>query len=67
MKMKASENGKRSSYIPPFSRRKDFCGKVREAERKIKELKLEGSWVKVSRLMWVLRNAWWGYRRYPFK
>ena len=24
-------------------------------------------WKEASRLQWTLRNAWWGYKRYPFK
>ena len=64
--MKASENGLRPKYIPPYSRRKDFCQKVRETEREVSALKIRGDWAGVSRLRWVLRNAWWGYKRYPF-
>ena len=62
--MKASENGKRPSYIPPYSRRKDFCRKIRDTEREIRNLKEEGKWKDVAHLGYVLRNAWWGYKRY---
>jgi hypothetical protein len=65
--MRASENGKRPSHIPPYSRRKDFCRKVRDTEKEVRELKDEGNWKEASHLQWVLRNAWWGYRRYLFK
>jgi hypothetical protein len=67
MKMTASENGKRPSYIPPHSRRKDFSRKIRETEMKISELRGQGKWREASRLRFTLRNAWWGYKRYPFR
>jgi hypothetical protein len=54
----------RPSYIPPYQRRKDFCRKIRQTEKKINQLKNEGDWAEVSYLRWVLRNAWWGYKRY---
>jgi hypothetical protein len=52
------------SYIVPYDNRKKFCRKVRDTERKIQELKDEGQWKDVAHLGYVLRNAWWGYRRY---
>jgi|ETNmetMinimDraft_21_1059911.scaffolds.fasta_scaffold02362_5 hypothetical protein len=64
--MSASRNGLRLRHIPPYSRRKDFCSKVRRTEEKIQHLKKEGKWRDVSHLEYVLRNAWWGYKRYPF-
>ena len=65
--MKASENGMRVKYIPPYSRRKDFCGKIRETEKKVRSLKSENNWTGASRLGYTLRSAWWGYKRYPIK
>ena len=37
--MKSSRNGLRPSYIPPYSRRKDFCRKIRQIEKEIQNLK----------------------------
>ena len=51
-------------YIVPYKNRKNFCRKVRETEEQIKCLKAEGNWKEAIRLEWVLRNAWWGYKRY---
>lgn len=65
--MKASRNGQRPCYTPPFSRRKDFCRKVRETEKQIQRCKDEGAWKKASHLQWVLRNVWWGYKRYQYE
>ena len=65
--MMASEDGLRPSYIPPYSRRKDFCRKIRDTEKKIQTLKEQKRWKEASRSQWTLRNAWWGYKRYPFK
>lgn len=62
--MKASKNGLRPAYIPPFSERKNFCSKIRSTEKEIYSAKDKGEWRKVSYLRWVLRNAWWGYKRY---
>jgi len=64
--MKASKNGIRPSYIPPFSKRKYFCRKVRQVEKEIRNLKAGDSWVKASYLQWYLRNVWWGYKRYTY-
>ena len=51
-------------YIVPYKKRKKFCRKVRDTERKMQELKNEGRWKDASRLGYILRNAWWGYKRY---
>ena len=64
--MKRSRNGLRPSYVPPYSRRKDFCGKIRQVEKEIQNLKADDSWAKASYLGWYLRNVWWGYRRYTY-
>tara|TARA_Y100000593_G_scaffold74398_1_gene136903 strand:+ start:8019 stop:8198 length:180 start_codon:yes stop_codon:yes gene_type:complete len=54
----------RPSYIPPYSRRKDFCRKIRDTEKQINELKKKNNWTEASRLCYTLRNSWWGYKRY---
>jgi hypothetical protein len=51
-------------HIVPYNKRKKFCRKVRDAEKKIQKLKDEGDWESASRLGYVLRNVWWGYKRY---
>ena len=51
-------------YIVPYSTRKTFCRKVRDAEKEMQKLKDEGKWAEVARLGYVLRNSWWGYKRY---
>tara|TARA_R100000808_G_scaffold25062_1_gene61110 strand:+ start:1156 stop:1338 length:183 start_codon:yes stop_codon:yes gene_type:complete len=53
-----------ASYIVPYSKRKNFSLKVRQTETQIRLLKSEGEWKKASDLEYVLRNAWWGYKRY---
>ena len=57
----------RPSYIPPYSRRKDFSRKIRDTEKQINELKNKNQWTEVSRLCYLLRNSWWGYKRYNAK
>lgn len=64
--MKASANGQRPKHIPPYSRRKDFCRKIRETEKEIQQLESEGGYNKARYLRWLLQNAWWGYKRYEF-
>ena len=55
---------KRLPYIPPYSRRVDFCRKIRETEKQVQFLKNEGRWREMSHFTWYLRNVWWGYKRY---
>jgi len=51
-------------YIVPYSNRKKFSRKVRDAEREKRKLEGEGKWLGAARLGYILRNAWWGYKRY---
>ena len=51
-------------YIVPYSNRKTFCRKIRDSEKKVQELKNENKWKEAANLQWVLRNSWWGYKRY---
>ena len=51
-------------YIVPYKNRKNFRRKVRDTERQIQNLKQKGKWKDVARLGYILRNAWWGYKRY---
>ena len=55
---------KLAPWVVPYENRKRFCRKVRDAEKEVQSLKAEGEWKKASRLQYVLRNAWWGYKRY---
>jgi hypothetical protein len=55
---------KLAPWIVPYKNRKKFCRKVRDTEKEIQSLKDEGKWREASHLHWVLRNAWWGYKRY---
>jgi len=64
--MKASVNGQRLKNTPSYSRRKDFCRKIRETEKEIQYLKSEGDYDRARYLRWLLRNVWWGYKRYEF-
>ena len=51
-------------YIVPYSTRKKFCRKVRDTEKEKQELESKGRWLEAAHLGYVLRNAWWGYKRY---
>lgn len=51
-------------YIVPYENRKKFCRKVRNTEKEILSLKSEGKWKEAAHLEYVLRNSWWGYKRY---
>ena len=51
-------------YIVPYNNRKKFCRKVRDTEKEVQSFKDQGDWKTASHLQWVLRNAWWGYKRY---
>tara|TARA_B100000287_G_scaffold421189_1_gene461545 strand:+ start:671 stop:862 length:192 start_codon:yes stop_codon:yes gene_type:complete len=62
--MKASDNNKRPRYIPPYRIRKYFCRKIKEAEKQIDQLKSNNQWTEANRLGYILRNSWWGYKRY---
>ncbi len=51
-------------YVVPYTNRKKFCRKIRDTEKEIQHLKDDHDWKASSHLQWVLRNAWWGYKRY---
>ena len=57
-------NFKLPSYIVPYFKRKRFCRKVRDTEKEIQSLKANKKWKEASRLKYILRNGWWGYKRY---
>ena len=51
-------------YIVPYENRKYFSRKVRDTEKEVHQLKEEGKWKEASHLQYILRNSWWGYKRY---
>tara|TARA_B100000959_G_C14696124_1_gene506826 strand:- start:120 stop:302 length:183 start_codon:yes stop_codon:yes gene_type:complete len=51
-------------YVVPYKNRKNFCRKIRDTEKEVQGLKDAGDWKEASHLQWVLRSAWWGYKRY---
>ena len=51
-------------YIVSYSKRKNFCRKIRDTLKEIDRLKREGNWDQVATLQWKLRSSWWGYKRY---
>lgn len=55
---------KLAPWIVPYENRKKFSRKVRDTEKEAQRLKEEGNWEAESHLRWVLRNTWWGYKRY---
>jgi hypothetical protein len=55
---------KLAPWIVPYKNRRRFCRKVRDTEREVQQLKDEKKWKEAARLQYVLRNAWWGYKRY---
>ena len=62
--MKASQNGQRVRYIPPYSSRKQWSRAIRKRVKEIELCKQKGDWAQASWLECTLRNAWWGYSRY---
>ena len=57
-------NIKLPPYIVSHNKRKNFSRKIRDTEKEVTICKKKGLWSRVSRLMYILRNAWWGYKRY---
>jgi hypothetical protein len=51
-------------YLVPYNNRKKFCRKIRDSEKEIQELKNKCKWKEAAHLGYVLRNVWWGYKRY---
>ena len=59
-----SINSRTPKWILPWSKRQLVSKKYRDTENKIKECKLNGDWACVKRLKYILRNVWWGIKRY---
>ncbi len=58
---------RKSPWILPYRLRKSVSKKFRDTEKKIKQCKAIGNWDCVKRLKYILRNAWWGIKRYKNK
>lgn len=54
----------RIPWILPYQKRKKVSRKYRDTEKRIKEAKSESRWSDVIRLKYILRNIWWGIKRY---
>lgn len=55
---------KLAPWVVPYLKRRRFSRKIRDTEKEVRSLKDEEDWKEAGRLQWVLRNAWWGYRKY---
>lgn len=55
---------RRSPWILPFSQRHKVSRKYKDTEKQIKQCKLNKDWECVKRLKYLLRQAWWGIKRY---
>jgi len=55
---------KMPSYVVSYEKRKKFPRKIRDIEKEITLLKSQGKWTEVAQKQYVLRNSWWGYKRY---
>lgn len=49
--------------VYPYNSRR-LTRKIDDALKEIRSAKADGDWIKASRLQWILRNAWWGFKRY---
>lgn len=59
--MKRTE--RRSPWLLSWQERPLRTRKIRKTEHEIQEAKDAGDWTLVSRLKYLLRKAWWGYKR----
>lgn len=50
-------------WIIRYRQRKFRSRKMLKTENQIQEAKQAGDWKLVTRLKYLLRNAWWGYKR----
>lgn len=51
-------------WILPWSKRRSVSKKFKDTEKEIKQCRLDGDWKRVKRLRYLLRNVWWGIKRY---
>tara|TARA_B100001093_G_C26858931_1_gene1028885 strand:+ start:9192 stop:9377 length:186 start_codon:yes stop_codon:yes gene_type:complete len=59
-----SRKDRKPWWILEYSKRKNVSRKYRSTEKEISQQKLLGNWKKVKRLKYLLRNVWWGIKRY---
>ena len=50
-------------WIIRYRQRKFRSRKMLKTENQIQEAKQAGDWKLVTRLKYLLRNAWWGYKK----
>lgn len=55
---------RRSPWILPWNQRHKVSKKYRETEKQIKQCQQDNDWRCVKRLKYILRNVWWGIKRY---
>lgn len=55
---------RRCPWILPWSKRHKVSKKYKSLEEQIKKCKQSGDWKCVKRLKYLLRNVWWGIKRY---
>ena len=58
---------RKPSWILSVNQRKYLSRKFKKVQAEIKECKSIGDWECVCRLSSLLRNAWWGIKRYKDK
>jgi hypothetical protein len=59
--MKRTE--RRSPWLLSWNQRPHKTRKIRKTERQIQDAKDAENWKLVSRLKYLLRKAWWGYKK----
>jgi len=58
-----SRNDRRSPWLLAWHQRPHKNRKIRKTEQQIQDAKDVGDWILVSRLKYLLRKVWWGYKR----
>jgi hypothetical protein len=56
-------NDRSVPWILKYRQRKLRSRKMLKTENEIQEAKQNGDWKLVTRLKYLLRNAWWGHKR----
>ena len=56
-------SGRSVPWILKYRQRKFRSRKIIKTENKIQEAKQKGDWKLVTRLKYLLRNSWWGYKK----
>lgn len=53
----------RSPWLLTWNQRSLKTRKIRKTEQQIQDAKDKGDWILVSKLKYILRKAWWGYKK----